>query len=74
MSNFSWVQAILTDNIIPHNWPDILIIDKGKKLPSIKEIGFPSDDLYKVVAGKKRNYVESAEELKQLNNLNKNKF
>ncbi|CAK7193078.1 hypothetical protein COMNV_01291 [Commensalibacter sp. Nvir] len=65
-----WDQPILTDHTIPHNRPDILIIDKSKQSAFIIEIGVPSDDnLHKVVAEKKRKYVELAEEIKQLYHL-----
>ena len=65
-----WDEAVITDHAIPHNRPDILLLDLKMRTATIIDIAVPSDTNVGWTCSEKiRKYQELAQELKTLYSL-----
>ncbi|KAL1448298.1 hypothetical protein WDU94_008925 [Cyamophila willieti] len=70
-----WNQPIITDTHIPHNKPDILVINKKNKEAYMIDVSIPLDEnLHKAYMEKKKKYEDLKSKLIRMYNLNKVKI
>ncbi|XP_044745135.1 uncharacterized protein LOC123306999 [Coccinella septempunctata] len=65
-----WDERILTDRMIPHNRPDIVVIDKTNRKATIIDITVPADDnIARAYSEKLLKYHDLAFEMKEIYHL-----